>query len=71
MAGLKLKRRKLLHTLALLPAGTLLRSSSVSAQPDIVQPAARPKAGRPNGHAGKLSGLALHPLLALPVYEIQ
>ena len=45
MADLTLKRRKLMHALALLPVGAMLRSSSASAQSDIVQPSERTKAG--------------------------
>ena len=45
MMDLTLKRRKLIHALALLPVGTMLRSSSVSAQSDIVQPSQKTKAG--------------------------
>ena len=45
MMELTLKRRKLIHALALLPVGTMLRSASVSAQSDIVQPSQKTKAG--------------------------
>jgi tRNA(Arg) A34 adenosine deaminase TadA len=45
MAELALKRRNLMHALALLPVGTMLRPSPVFAQSDIVQPAERTKAG--------------------------
>jgi hypothetical protein len=44
MAELALKRRKLIHALALLPVGTMLRPSLAFAQSDIVQPAERTKA---------------------------
>lgn len=45
MAELALKRRKLIRAFALLPLGAVLRSSSTSAQSDIVQPSERTKAG--------------------------
>ena len=45
MPDLTLKRRKLIHAFALLPVGAVLRSSSTSAQSDIVQPTERTKAG--------------------------
>ena len=45
MANLTLKRRKLIHAFALLPVGAVLRSSSTSAQSDIVQPTERTKTG--------------------------
>jgi tRNA(Arg) A34 adenosine deaminase TadA len=45
MPDLTLKRRKLIHAFALLPLGAVLRSSSTSAQSDIVQPTERTKAG--------------------------
>jgi tRNA(Arg) A34 adenosine deaminase TadA len=45
MAEFVLKRRKLIHAVALLPVGTLLRASPASAQSAIVQPSDKTKAG--------------------------
>ena len=45
MADLELKRRKFIRALALLPVGTMLHSSSASAQSSLVQPSEKTKAG--------------------------
>src|SRR4051794_37169435 len=45
MAELILRRRGLIHALALVPVGTMLRSSPSPAQSDIIQPSEKTKAG--------------------------